>query len=460
PYAFWAASGTPGPQGPKGDTGAVGPVGPQGPQGEPGLLTVNCLECHNHDINAPDYAGSMAEARDRAAVGYEHSKHGKGEANFSEGQNAGCAYCHAHEGFNYRALNNAQPTYTSSAGKWTYSFNAPSSVSSALPAFPGNISCFTCHKGAAADSMARVTEYYNSDSVRLTLYAMPGNERYGKAPQDGGESHLCLSCHQARPINYNTSSGYGSNVMDSLLINPNPAGILWDSTKTTSTGNKLSLSFRSGGHYGWVGNIFLGVGYAPPEIGGSTVYENSAHTTDASCPQCHMARPKGSAMSGGHTFVSKGNFNGCNDDAVNCHTGMSATEATYYVPAVTNQKAKLDALAELLKSKGQYIMMQDTIAYDEETEEGNLWYDATTLHFDGYLNLYDANSNPTGIFKATNSSPGAGFYKWPTMTNGQFACLIIFQANVREFSKGVHNTKYSNALLSNAIEYLTANPIP
>ncbi|MBI2966488.1 MAG: collagen-like protein [Bacteroidetes bacterium] len=46
PYAFWAASGTPGPQGPKGDTGAVGPVGPQGPQGEPGLLTVNCLECH------------------------------------------------------------------------------------------------------------------------------------------------------------------------------------------------------------------------------------------------------------------------------------------------------------------------------------------------------------------------------------------------------------------------------
>ncbi|MBI2966489.1 MAG: hypothetical protein HYY40_01580 [Bacteroidetes bacterium] len=439
---------------------------------------------HSHDRSpGSGYSGSLMEARDRNSDAYELSVHGEGKHHLYAGQNAGCAYCHAHDGFTYRAQNNAQPTHTLAAGKWTYSFSAPASVSSALPSLPGRISCFTCHKGAPADSMARVSGYftsgfaagdsgfYNNDSVGITLWAMPTNYKWGKLPQDGGSAHLCLSCHQARPINYNTTSGYGNNVLDSLLLSP--TDIIWDSTKTTSTGNKLSVGYRTGGHYGWPGNILLGVGYGPPEIAGSTVYENSEHTTVASCVNCHMAPPKsgsdvssGEAViygSGGHTFSARRNFNGCNADAVNCHTGMSATNATYYVPATTNQKALLDSLGELLTSKGQYLMMIDNVPYDYEIEEGNLWYYMTTKHFNGYLNIYDATYNPgPGVFKAnTTSSPGTdGFYKWPTMTKGQFAVLMAFQANVREYSKGVHNTKYSNALLRNAIEYILANPFP
>ena len=476
PYAEYAAnsgSSTPGPTGPTGPAGPAGAVGPMGPQGPSGVAT--CNQCHNHDINGASYEGSFAQKRDRYKDSYQYSVHAKRNHNLYAGQNASCAYCHSNEGFDNRMDNNAVPTYTFTAGKYAYSFNASASASSALPASPGKVSCFTCHSGAVADSMALRTSQASNyrDSVAITLWASPWNAKWGKIDQDK-KSHTCVSCHQARPLTYNTTAGIGNNVLDSLLLNPTQ--LIWDSTKSTAAGgNKLSMGWRTGGHYGWPGNIFLGVGFGPNEIAGSTPYQNSAHNSEASCVMCHMAAPTtGSDVStgeiqiystGSHSFSANRSYKGCN--VVNCHdqaTGtsvfrnMSATQS-FLLATRANHKAKLDSLGELLKVNGRYLMNVDTIPFNEEKEEGNLWWKWSARHYTGYPDIYDATENKTGIFKATNASPGAGFYKWPNMTNGQFACYMIFQACVRESSGGVHNPKYTNALLTNAIAYLKANPI-
>ena len=74
------------------------------------------------------------------------------------------------------------------------------------------------------------------------------------------------------------------------------------------TPNKVIPSYRTHVHYGTVGAVYAGVGGI--EFPGSLAYENSPHTTAASCQDCHMAAINGRA--GGHTFNVKGNFNGCN----------------------------------------------------------------------------------------------------------------------------------------------------
>jgi hypothetical protein len=85
----------------------------------------------------------------------------------------------------------------------------------------------------------------------------------------------------------------------------------------------------------------------------------------------------------------------------------------------------------------------------------NLWYKWSTKHFDGYLNI----GTTPGQFQVTAGTPSAGLNKWPSLTNGQFGALQAMTVALRESSGGIHNTKYTKALLTNAIAYLRANPI-
>jgi len=477
PYALYAKTSGSSTPGPKGDTGPAGPTGaagaagaagatgPMGPQGPAGVLSVNCLQCHIHDKGpSSGYAGSFAEKRDNAKSEYDHSVHAEAPHHLYAGQNAGCAYCHSNEGYNSRVETGAEPTYTYNAttGIYTYVFNAPAAVSSGLSTLPTNVSCFTCHKGNANDSMKLK---YNKDSVAIALWSSPWNAKYGKISQDK-KSLTCLNCHQARPVTYNTTvgGGNGTNVLDSLLINMTTR--IYDSTKTAATGNKLSPGYRTGGHYGWPGNMFLGVGYGPAEIPGPFVYQNSAHTTQASCVMCHMATPTaGSSQyyTGGHTFMALNSFKGCN--VVDCHNGSMSATATQFVSARNLSKTLLDSLGDLLKYNGSDLMMVDPVPFKADhsamsaAPEGNLWYKFTTRRFNGYFNIYDATYNPNGAFKATNTNPGVGFKKYPNLTKGQLACMLAFQAGLREYSGGIHNYKYTVALLRNAIEYMKVNPV-
>ena len=417
--------------------------------------TVSCMECHVHDkytTGSTGYAGSLAEKRDNAADAWPYSGHATGETAFGEGTNSSCAPCHAHQGFTDRIQNKVQPTYTGT-GPYTFSFSASASASSAMTGLPGHIGCFTCHKGNPSDSMAFVYK----DSVKLLFYCMPGKEKYVNLTQDGGKSNLCILCHQSRPISQNTTSGNGGS-LDYTDMATKLTDIFYDSTKTTSTGNKVSISSSTVGHYGWPGNVLAGKGFGPIEIpGGPVPYTNTDHTTKASCADCHMASPKivNSLPVGSHTFIAAGNYNGCN--VTNCHatTPLSATSSKV-TTAVNAQKANLDTLAELLKSKGRYMMKTDTTFTTDGVTRNNNYYKLTSLHFTGDINI----GTTAGQFAATNSTPASGLAKFPTLTNGQFAAMQAFSVCIREYSGGIHNTQYTNALLRNAIWYLRANPIP
>lgn len=445
-YSLNSGSSTPGPQGP---AGPAGPTGPQGPQGPAGVLSVNCLQCHNHDQNATGYAGSKAEKRKLASDQYPMSVHATGEAHIAEGTNAGCAACHSDQAFNARAAVKQQPTYTGT-GPYTFSFSVPASASSAMNNLPNKIGCFTCHKSNPADSMG----FTWTDTVRLAIRSFPGRVKNFYFAGDNGKTNLCFSCHQARPYNQNTTSGNGS-AMDFDAMKAAPNDTMYANYKTASTGNKYSFSRTFVGHYGWVGNVLAGVGYGGIELSGPQAYANSFHAGNTGCVDCHMAPPTvvSDVPSGGHTFSAEGNYRGCN--TTDCHgsTPLSAT-ATKVTTARNAQKANIDTLGELLVSQGKYLMATDT-TLNMEGQYNNKWYKWSTKHYDGYLNI----NTTAGSFQVTNGTPAAGLYKWPSLTNGQFAALQAMTVALRESSGGIHNTKYVNALLRNAIAYMRANPI-
>lgn len=418
----------------------------------------NCMECHAHDkysTGATSYKGSLAEKRDNAAESYKYSLHAEGETAMGEGTNPSCAGCHASQGFDYRIKNKLQPTFVAGTapGTFAFSFNVDAASSSNMSGLPGHIGCFSCHKGNPADSMALVTK----DSVRLLFYAMPGKEKYFNLTQNNSKSNLCVNCHQARPITQNTTAGNGSSI-DYPALSNDVSGLFYDSTKTSAVGgNKVTLNERSIGHYGWPGNVLAGTGYGPIEIPGPTPYTNSAHTMLASCVSCHMASPSviNGEPVGAHTFKAVGNYKGCN--VTGCHSSSPLTaNSTKVTSAVNAQKANLDTLATLLISKGKNLMKIDTAFAADGITRANLWYKFTTKHFSGGINI----GTTPGSFAVNNLNPAGGLVKFPTLTNGQFGAMQAFTVAIKEYSGGIHNTQYTNALLTNAIWYLRANPIP
>ena len=87
--------------------------------------------------------------------------------------------------------------------------------------------------------------------------------------------------------------------------------------------------------------------------------------------------------------------------------------------------------------------------------ESNLWYGLTTNNYDGYLNIYDPASNPTGLANNAgtfqNPSPSSSWtadqkatnLTLPkiTLTNAQMGAIINFQLCLREFSLGMQRTR-------------------
>lgn len=414
-----------------------GPTGPQGPAGTNGTNGVDgkdavttCGLCHNKDVV------------EMAATQFELAKHNYGEAAFEEAGNAACAPCHESEGFKYVIANNIPSTFTlnTTSGKYVNDYSA-----TATTAY-GDISCFTCHSSLH-------TTYGSSDLPALTTTAAVPMTMWAGAKtinltQKGGSSNLCVRCHQPRPL---TASAADGNVIDYAGLAANPTAMFYD---PTSTSNKLKPGYRTHIHYGATAAIFAGMGGV--EFTGTETYANSFHTANAACNDCHMAEMNGKA--GGHTFVAKGNFKGCNISG--CHTGLSAADAAHWTDPRAAVKTLLNTLASKLVINGVDILNRNP---DATT---NLWAGLTTNNYDGYLNIYDPINNPSGL----TNNPGGTFQNpspsssWTqaqkdlntnlpkiSLTNAQMGAIINFQLCLRENSLGIHNTKYSKALLTNSI---------
>jgi len=420
-----------------------GPPGLDGIDGQNGAdgadASETCKLCHNPNLV------------DGIATQFELSKHGYGEAAFEEAGNASCGPCHLSEAFKYVCENNIPATFTLSGSSYVNNY---SSIASAAY---GDITCFTCH--------SKLHTTYGLQDLALTTVAAVPMSMYGGTKtidltQDGGISNLCVKCHQPRPF---TRTFGDKNVIDYAALVSSPNTIFFDGANPTSTANVNTIrpAYRTHTHYGTAGAVFAGKGGI--EFG--TGYTNSAHTTAASCQDCHMAPMTGKA--GGHTFVAKGNFNGCNVSG--CHSGSpisSSTTTAYWKATRDAVVAKLNTIAGLLTLNGVEVMNQT------DDSEANLWYALTAKHYDGYLNIYDPSLNPGGAGSANETGPfrnGNPSSSWTqaqkdfnltlpilVLTNEQFGAIINFQLVLRDYSLGIHNTKYTTTLLDNTIAALSA----
>jgi hypothetical protein len=408
-------------------TSCEGPMGPVGKD-----ANESCKECHNPSVV------------DQKVVQFAFSKHKYGEAAFEEAGSTGCAPCHESEGFKFVCMNNTPSTFTATNGVYANDYAATTSIAY------GELSCFTCHSNLH-------TSYTGADFAPLTTTAPVSMTFFGGAKsinltQDGGISNLCVKCHQPRPF---TNSNGDKNVLNYAGLASNPTGKFYDGAQA-NTLNVLKPGYRTHTHYGTAGAVFAGMGGI--EFAGQLTYESSKHTTEASCQDCHMAPITGKA--GGHTFVAKGNFNGC----TTCHsTVTNASQAASYWATPRNEiKGLLEQLAAKLKVGTVEILNRNPDA------ESNLWASLTTNKYDGYLNIYDPvnnpdglTNNPTGTFKATSTT---GFTAAQitinnglpaiTLTNAQMGALINFQLCLRDYSLGIHNYKYVKALLTNSLAVL------
>ncbi len=434
--------------------------GPMGLQGEPGVNGANgkdgkdasetCKMCHN------------PTKVDNIAVQFQFSKHEYGEAAFEESGNTGCTPCHAQEAFLDVVKRNVSSGFTlGSNGKYTLDYATTSSTAY------GELGCATCHSKIHAT-------YGSSDLPSLTTIApvpmvMWGGKKTIDLKADGSKSNLCVKCHQPRPQT-NLQTG---NVQDYAAIAANPTGIAYDANNNTATTNIVRPSYRMHIHYGALGAIYAGMGGV--EFAGSLPYTSSAHTTMASCMDCHMGAVVG--RSGGHTFNAQGKFDGCN--ATGCHsTAITTASTTLWATPRAEIKTLLNSLAAKLVVGGVDILNRNPVSSEGAAVviDGvvkslgmNLWAGLTTNNYDGYLNVYDpvnnpnlVANNPNGTFQ--NPSPSGSWtadqktfnLTLPklSLTNAQYGACINFQLCLRDYSLGIHNYAYTKALLTNTIAKL------
>jgi hypothetical protein len=421
--------------------------GPRGLAGEDGQdANETCKTCHNPTVV------------DQKAAEFDFSKHKFGEAAFEEAGSVACAPCHESEGFKYVCVNNTPATFTLSGGKYANDYQ-----SSASTAF-GELSCFTCH--SSLHTTYEGTDFFpltTTASVSMTMWA--GAKSINLA-QDNGISNLCVKCHQPRPLTANSTWSDG-NVVDYASLVNNPTTLFYDNTVGQTAPNTVQPSFRMHVHYGTVGAIFAGEGGV--EFTGSLSYDNSAHTSVASCQDCHMAEVSGRA--GGHTFKVRAttgalgsttawNFNGCN--ATGCHTSaIDKSNTTYWTNPRTDIKTLLGTLAGKINAVGGAT----PILHKESDAEVNLWAGLTSGNYDGYLDIYDPTSNfnaawenpaPSNSWTQAQKDANAALPTFPSLENVVMGAMINFQFCLREFSLGIHNYKYTKALLQNSIEAMTA----
>jgi len=429
--------------------GPMGPAGADGADGADGTdANETCKLCHNPDVV------------DQKVVEFDFSKHKYGEAAFEEGGNTTCAPCHESEGFKYVCENNIPATFTlnTTSGKYSNNYVATTSI-----AF-GKLSCFTCH--SSLHKTYTGTEFFpltNTAAVQMTMWKAAKSINL---TQDGGVSNLCVKCHQPRPLTTSSSLSNG-DVVDYAGLVTDPAATFYDNAVGNAAPNKLLPSYRMHVHYGTVGAVFAGTGGV--EFTGSQTYSNSPHTAGASCSSCHMAAITG--IAGGHTFkVRNGegaltssttwNFNGCNVSG--CHSANPITSSSTLWTAT---RSEIKALLNTLATKINVIGGGTDILHNEPSGESNLWAGLTTGNYDGYLNIYDPSSNPAGVWKNPGSTgswtqaqkdTNNALPIFPSLKNVHLGAMVNFQFSLREYSLGIHNFKYSKALLQNSIDALTA----
>ncbi|MCX7908994.1 MAG: hypothetical protein N2560_05695 [Ignavibacteria bacterium] len=235
---------------------------------------------------------------------------------------------------------------------------------------------------------------YDTTDYALT-YTAPVKFRHGGQTVDFGTGNLCAKCHQAR------------------IVSPMPA----------VGGDSITISnFRWGPHYSMNANILAGVGGY--EIQGPNPYPTSnPHKTQIKdgCISCHMARPYGT-FAGGHTFKMTYESGGQEFEHVvscaqsNCHPGATKFDIDGKVKEI---KDLISQLRQKLIDKGLLDVSRNTTGNDVLNE---------------YIML-----------------PGNKPKKFSSLEAG---AVLNYLLVAKDRSYGIHNYKYTKALLVNTLNAL------
>jgi hypothetical protein len=420
-------------EGPAGPAGANGTNGTNGTNGQDGKdANETCKQCHT------------ASVVDAISVEFQMSKHNWGAAAFEEAGNPSCGPCHEQKAYIYVVKNSIPSTFTfnSTTGKWVNDYS--SVPSDAI----GEISCWTCHSSLH-------TTYDTTDIALTTVAPVPmtmwGGAKTINLPADGGQSNLCVKCHQPRPLTATAAYDPSSRLINYDSLKNYPSVVFYDSTAGAKNKN-IRPSYRMHVHYGPVGAVYAGMGGI--EFPGLT-YDNSKHTTEASCQDCHMAQPM-FGVAGGHAFNMRNgietalsssttwNFAGCNQ--AGCHSDLTITSGLW-----TNTRTEIKGMLDDLAAKINSCAPEADILH-KDAASTNLWAGITTNNYDGYMDIYDASTNPSGYWRNPSGNTPANLAKpkFPKLLNVQMGALINFQFCLREYSLGIHNYKYVKALLANS----------
>ena len=433
----------------------------EGPMGLPGVAGADGKD--GKDANETCKVCHTATSVDRISTEFQFSKHEYGEAAFEEAGNTGCTPCHTQEAFKFMVKNNVTSTFTlnTTTGKYVNGYNA--APSSTL----GEIGCSTCHSALHTTYGTADLAFTTVAPVAMTMW---GGTKTIDLKADGGQSNLCVKCHQPRPF----TNALTGNVLDYVALANTPGNVYVYDGNATGTTNIVRPTYRLHTHYGAVGAVYAGVGGV--EFPGTLPYTSSVHTQGASCSDCHMGAIVGRA--GGHTFNAVGKFDGCNTTGCHASSPITAASTLKWLNPRAEIKTLLNALAAKLTVGGVDILNRN--GNTNEANGGvNLWAGLTTNNYDGYLNIYDPVTNPLMQFYQLNDKQivnnptsfkfnGTPPSTWsaaqiaynstlppfPALTYTQMGALINFQLCLRDYSLGIHNFNYTKALLTNTIAKL------
>ena len=393
-----------------------GPAGPQGPPGVGSTDTlslvgfapgIKCTTCHN-STDTTYYV--LAKEFEYATSG--HATGGDEDRNTNQ-----CAGCHTNEGF--------QDRYNRGFANETFNINAssgPMASQSYLNSSPPG--CFTCH---SPHSRATFTVL---DSGAVNIYTLLANQTT-KQWNSSSASNLCVKCHQPR--------------MTSTFLNTAPYSWQPDPSKINATDTAKIYTTRWNNHVsGEAAQTLLGFGGF--EFSGYT-YSNSTHTNlvglkSLGCEDCHMETPV-SNQTGGHTFRAVGytpsgataetfnNFSGCN--ASYCHNGAVTTSSASYWTIRNTIASELSQLA--------HLMMDTNI-----TKKWSLPQSGKPIPWVTYT-----VSGTDTTWAQANASSSKPLVIVPAAKAG---ALWNLQQVMYDASMGIHNYKYTKALLDASIAEL------
>ena len=301
-----------------------------------------------------------------------------------------------------------------------------------------NETCIQCHNDAVT-VLARITQHSNSQHQNGTAFERNGSDCAVCHTHQGFLEHLqtgemttaadisnplpqgCRTCHFIHE-NYDTTDfALRSTEPVTLMISGETvdlgngnACITCHQARVPSPlpalgGGEVTItSNRWGPHHGVQSTmLWASGGY---EVAGSESYPTAgAHQhTNAGCTGCHMAEPFG-AFAGGHSFNMSYEYHGAETEhLVACEACHDGIEEFDYNGATT----ELVALAEELK---------------------------TILIAQGYYN------ESTGLLNASSGTP-------LVVSSDHAGAILNFLLFEEDGSHGVHNPKYTKALLQNSIE--------